>query len=80
MPTTDDLITAAADAHRRVEAAQDEARRLVDDAVRARAAALTAAHDAGATWPAIGQALGVSAQRAQQAAAQVAIRAGRRRS
>ena len=78
-PSRDRLIAAACEANRRVEAAQTRARRLVDNAVQARAAALTAAHDAGVTWPQLGDAMGVTPQRAQQAARQVAIRQARRK-
>jgi hypothetical protein len=74
----DELLAAAVEAGKRVEAAQAEGRRLVDEAVQARARALAAAHAAGFTWLQIGAALGVTRQRAQQAAAQVTIRAGRR--
>lgn len=55
---------------READDAVARARQQTADAVAARARAARAAHTAGATWGAIGEQLGVSAQRAQQMAKQ----------
>ena len=64
------LIKAAVEANDNVAQVRREADEAVALAVAERAAALRAARDAGATWRQLGAALGVSGERAQQAARQ----------
>lgn len=70
MSELEGLIEAAVDANERVAEVRRQADAAVAAAVAERAQALRAAREAGASWRKLGAALGVSGERAQQAAKQ----------